>query len=185
MVILIFNLAGVNVIMNKKMIDEIVKDCCHLYVTQRGFELARKAVVEAFCCGYDSDSDFLDTHVVIQNLNEDYCTDNYPKFVVVEREYAELVAMALQAKSFSSYYNHCYNDFVDEYDGDHDIGVFEERFLLSTEPQYYYYSDDFPSVREFREESNVDESLDCYFNRRVKDNLSCASSHLVIQGDSN
>lgn len=172
--------------MNKKMIDEILKDCCHLYVSPRGLELARKAVVEAYCYSYDADSDSLDTHVVVQNMNEDYCTGNYPNFVVVERKYAELVAIALQAQSYSDYYDHCYNGFVEEYDGNHDVGVFEERFLLSTEPQYYYYSDDFPSVREFREERySNDESLDYLFDRDVQDSLDSASWLLRLQGDDN
>ena len=58
-------------------------------------EIALKALKAGLCV----DTDDFDLCVVIENHNADYDNYGYPKYIIVKKEYAELIAARIQLRS--------------------------------------------------------------------------------------
>lgn len=108
------------------------------------YQLAMDAVSKAFSIDVDPDSEFLDRYVVVTNLGNYFFCENYPKYIVVERDHAELVAVAFTAMSFSDFKEECEeaNPSMNEKDT-------EIAFLESDAPKFYNDGTEYESVRNF------------------------------------
>ena len=136
-------LIGVNK-MNEKTVWTLPMYGDYMRMEKALYQLAMDAVSKAFSIDVDPDSEFLDRYVVVTNLENYFFGENYPKYIVVERGYAELVAVAFTAISFSDFkdvYEEAYPSMNEE---DAEIA-----FLESDAPKFYNDGTEYESVRNF------------------------------------
>lgn len=90
-------------------------------------------------------------YAVVANLTAKFYCDDYPEFIVVKKEDAELVAVVFMAMSFSEFESD-YLEYMLDLHGDIsdiDEGVVGDTFLESNRAQFYSHGAEYLTVKEF------------------------------------
>ncbi|MDX7645879.1 MULTISPECIES: hypothetical protein [Aeromonas] len=115
-------------------------------------EIALKALKAGLCV----DTDDFDLCVVIENHNADYDNYGYPKYIIVKKKYAELIAEALNDVSLMSSYDEDSISQMHEDGVEANFEIIYQRWYESNAAQYDQNSG-FKSPQEFLMNMGVDE----------------------------